>query len=188
MGPPYLDSHRLSGTAVGYDRPLPVKLSFATATAADAAPLAVLRTSVADHLTELHGRGHWSSHATEAGVLRAIKTSRVLVARSRGAIVATLTLATKKPWAIDVAYFEKVGRALYLHDMAVVPRMQRRGVGRQMLEEARSTAQSWPADAIRLDAYDAAAGAGRFYERCGFREVGRVTYRRTPLVYYELIL
>ena len=165
-----------------------MKLSLATATLADAATLAALRTSAADHLTGLHGRGHWSSQVTEAGVLRGIKTSRVLVGRNRNVVVATLTLATKKPWAIDVAYFTKVERALYLHDMAFAPSMQRRGIGRQMVEEATSIAQSWPADSIRLDAYDADAGAGGFYEKSGFREVGRVTYRNTPLVYYELVL
>ena len=163
-------------------------LSLATATVVDAAPVAALRASAAERLTDLHGHGHWSSRPTEAGVLRAIKTSRVLVGRSRGDVVATLTLATKKPWAIDLAYFTKVERALYLHDMAVAPRLQRRGVGRKMLEEARSIARAWPAHAIRLDAYDADAGAGGFYGRCGFREVGRVTYRKTPLVYYELVL
>jgi len=48
--------------------------------------------------------------------------------------------------------------------------------------------REWPGDAIRLDAYDADAGAGGFYSNCGFREVGRVNYRGTPLVYYELLL
>ena len=44
------------------------------------------------------------------------------------------------------------------------------------------------ADAIRLDAYDAHAGAGSFYAKCGFKERGRVVYRDDPLVYYELVL
>lgn len=165
-----------------------MKVTFATAASDDAASLAALRTSAAGHLTALHGRGHWSSVVTEASVLRGVKTSRVLIARSRGAIVATLTLATKKPWAIDVAYFTGVERALYLHDMAVAPGVQRRGVGGQMVEAAKDIARSWPADSIRLDAYDAPAGAGGFYEACRFREVGRVTYRNTPLVYYEFVL
>ena len=43
-------------------------------------------------------------------------------------------------------------------------------------------------DAIRLDAYDAAAGAGDFYAKNGFREVGRTKYRNAPLIYYELLL
>ena len=49
-------------------------------------------------------------------------------------------------------------------------------------------AAAWPADAIRLDAYDHAAGAGPFYAKCGFRERGRVVYRGNPLAYYELLL
>jgi len=39
-----------------------------------------------------------------------------------------------------------------------------------------------------LDAYDATAGAGWFYAKCGFRETGRVTYRNVPLRCYELTL
>ncbi len=48
--------------------------------------------------------------------------------------------------------------------------------------------KGWPADSIRLDAYDGDAGSGPFYARCGYTEVGRVSYRGTPLVYYELVL
>jgi hypothetical protein len=46
---------------------------------------------------------------------------------------------------------------------------------------------SVPRYALRLDAYDADAGAGGFYAKCGFREVGRVVYRKNPLVYFELL-
>jgi GNAT superfamily N-acetyltransferase len=66
--------------------------------------------------------------------------------------------------------------------------MQRQGVGRRLLEEAKIVAAAWPCDAIRLDAYDAAAGAGPFYAKCGFREVGRMTYRGVPLIYFELLV
>ena len=62
---------------------------------------------------------------------------------------------------------------------------QRGGIGRQCLEQARVFATRWPADAIFLDAYDTDAGAGAFYRKCGFREVGRVSYRKTPLIYFE---
>ena len=107
------------------------------------------------------------------------------MARDPDRIVATLRLATKKPWAIDTAYFETVRRPLYLLDMAVEPSCQRRRLGRILVEEAKNVARAWPADTIRLDAYDSPAGAGPFYEKCGFREVGRVRYRQVPLVYYE---
>src|SRR6185503_20170610 len=103
-------------------------------------------------------------------------------------IYTVLRLAPKKPWAIDVSYFTKVRRPLYLTGMAVSVAHQGKGLGRLALADARAVAEAWPADAIRLDAYDADAGAGSFYAACGFEERGRVVYRGTPLIYYELLL
>jgi len=163
-------------------------LDFSLATEVDAAELALLRTAVAERLTDEYGPGHWTGVVTDRTVLHGLKHARVLVARRGGRIVGTLRLATKKPWAIDATYFTKVRRPLYLTDMAVDPTVQRQGVGRQLLAEAAARARAWPADAIRLDSYDAAAGAGAFYAKCGFREAGRVTYRGTPLIYFEMVL
>jgi GNAT superfamily N-acetyltransferase len=126
--------------------------------------------------------------ASERGVLQQLKTSRVLVARTASVLVATLRLATRKPWAIDQSFFADAARPLYLSDMAVAPDHQRSGIGQLCMAEATRIARAWPADAIRLDAYDAPAGAGGFYAKCGYREVGRATYRKTPLIYFELQL
>jgi GNAT superfamily N-acetyltransferase len=103
-------------------------------------------------------------------------------------VLTVLRLATKKPWAIDVSYFTPVRRPLYLTGMAISVAHQGQGLGRQALGDARAVAQAWPADAIRLDAYDAPAGAGHFYAKCGYLERGRVIYKGNPLVYYELLL
>jgi len=110
------------------------------------------------------------------------------LARSGRAAVATFALGTRKPWAIDKRYFTPCERPLYLTSMAVRPDYQRRGVGRRCVDEIVRIARAWPADAIRLDAYDSAAGAGEFYARTGFEHVGNATYRGNPLVYYEMML
>lgn len=168
-----------------------MKLTFATATNTDAAELAALHTAVAEDLTQRFGRGFWSSPTTERGVLanmRLPKFSRILIARSRGKIIGTLRLATKKPWAIDISYFTPAARPLYLTGMAIHPTHQRQGLGRLLMKQAESTARDWPADAIRLDAFDAAAGAGSFYTKCGYRELAHATYRNDPLIYFELTL
>jgi len=156
-----------------------------TATAKDVAAIAELLGAVAQTLTARHGKGHWSHAPSEGGVRRAIATSTVLVARRGRRLAGTLRLATKKPWAIDTSYFVAVRHPLYLLDMAVAPEAQGLGVGRALIEEARHIAQDYPAGAIRLDAYDSAAGAGAFYVKCGFKEVGRAVYRNTPLIYFE---
>jgi GNAT superfamily N-acetyltransferase len=158
------------------------------ATTDDAEELATLHTAVAEDLTARHGKGHWSSATTVKGVLFTMKRASVFVARKRQRIVATLALSTRKPWAIDKTYFAPVPLSLYLTSMAVDPRQQRKGLGTQCMEEARRIAAAWPAAAIRLDAYDAPGGAGGFYAKCGFREVGRVVYRTVPLIYYEMLI
>src|SRR5262249_22701033 len=149
--------------------------------------LATLHTTVAEHLTKVHGTGPWSSGTSEKGMLFAMRTSKVFVASLDGELVGTLRLATKKPWAIDTNYFSNSKKPLYLLAMAVTPARQRQGIGRMCLEEAKRIAREWPADAIRLDAYDAEAGAGDFYARSGWREVGRATYRGAALIYFELL-
>jgi GNAT superfamily N-acetyltransferase len=160
----------------------------ALADPADALAIANLHNAVAEDLTATFGPGPWSSPTSEAGVAFSMKTGRVLVARERGRIMATLRLATRKPWAIDKSYFTPVRRPLYLTDMAVIPGRQRRGIGRAVMEDAMRIARDWPAEAIRLDAWDAEAGAGGFYAKCGFIERGHVTYRRNPLIYYERLV
>jgi GNAT superfamily N-acetyltransferase len=165
-----------------------MQLKFRDATPDDAPVLAALQNAAAGALTAQFGEGHWSSFVTERGTLLAQRHARARVGCSGKRLLTVLRLATKKPWAINVSYFTPVKRPLYLTGMAVSVAHQGQGLGRLALEDARAVASAWPADAIRLDAYDAEEGAGPFYARCGFRERGRVVYKGTPLVYYELLL
>jgi ribosomal protein S18 acetylase RimI-like enzyme len=165
-----------------------VRLRFRDATEADASVIAALRNAAAGALTARYGVGHWSTLDTERGAVLSLRHARVRVGRDGKRILTVLRLATKKPWAIDVSYFTPVKRPLYLTGLVVSVAHQGQGLGRAALEDARKIAMEWPADAIRLDAYDHEAGAGAFYEKCGFRKRGRVVYKRDPLVYYELVL
>src|SRR6185312_14597660 len=143
-----------------------MNLTFAIATEADAAAVAGVRNSAAENLTREYGQGRWSSSSSERGVLRDLsrpRFSRVLVARHGPEIVGTLVLQTKKPWAIDTSYFTAVSKPLYLVSMAVRADWQGQGIGRRLLREAELHARNWPAEALRLDAFDGPAGAGPFY-------------------------
>ena len=77
-----------------------------------------------------------------------------------------------------------------LHNAAAGALTARFGEGHwsSPVDDAIAVARKWPADAIRLDAYDAEAGAGQFYATCGFLKRGHVRYKNDPLVYYELLL
>jgi len=154
----------------------------------DVDAIVALRNAVADDLTAKHDIGHWSSQATERGIRAEMKRSSIYLLRENGRAVATFQLQTKKPWAIDRQYFTPVARPLYLLGMAVEPARQRTGIGRRCIAQAVQMCRDWPADALCLDAYDADAGAGDFYRRCGFTEVGRALYRHSALIYFELLV
>src|SRR3712207_1393278 len=99
----------------------PPVVRVAAARESDAAAVAAIRSAAAEQPTEGFGGGHWSGLTSERGVLSAMRTARILVARRGSRIVGTLRLATKKPWAIDASHYTKVDRPLYLTDMAVDP-------------------------------------------------------------------
>ena len=162
-------------------------LKFRDAGPDDAAVIAALQNAAAGALTARFGEGPWSGFVSEHGAALTQRHARVRLGRSGKRVVTVLRLAQKKPWAIDAAYFTPVKWPLYLTGMAVSVARQAQGLGRLALEDAAAVARTWPADAIRLDAYDATAGAGGFYSRCGYEERGRVVYRGAPLVYFELV-
>jgi ribosomal protein S18 acetylase RimI-like enzyme len=165
-----------------------MRIQLQIATPEDAADLVCLRNATSNHLTSQFGKGPWSGQSTEKGALFGMRRGTVFIARYRNRLIATLTLSTRKPWAIDRKYFSNSDRPLYLTSMAVHPDRQRGGVGKLCIQQACRIAKEWPSDAIRLDAFDADAGAGEFYRKCGFREVGRAVYRVAPLIYYEMLL
>ncbi len=63
----------------------------------DAAKLAALHTSVAEHLTSVHGMGPWSGDTSEKGrFVPALRNMSVFVVREGQEIIATFRLTTKK--------------------------------------------------------------------------------------------
>ena len=53
---------------------------------------------------------------------------------------------------------------------------------------AEAIASAWPADAIRLDAFDSAPGAGAFYAKCGLRENGDLADRQPRLITKDIVI
>ena len=162
-----------------------MELSLSIAALSDARAIAALRTQVARGMTRQFGKGHWSTCPSVAVVAKQVRASHVLVARRDGDIVGTVRLAVAQPWAIDSGSFTPVKSALYVLGLAVAPHARKLGIGRKLMEAAKETARMRPVQALWLDAYKHAAGAGPFYLACGFREVGPSTHGEVPLIYYE---
>ena len=100
-------------------------------------------------------------------------------------VVGTLRLAVRNPWIGNIDFFTPCERPIFLTSMAVTPKRQRQGIGRQLLTEARRVALEMRGQALRLDSYAGSAGAAEFYLKCGFREVRRGDYNGTALIWFE---
>jgi ribosomal protein S18 acetylase RimI-like enzyme len=144
-----------------------VPLTFRDATLDDVAAIAGLQNAAAGALTTRFGPGPWSSLVDERGAALAQRHARVRIGRDGKRILTVLRLATKKPWAIDVSHFTPVKRPLYLTGIAVSVAHQGQGRGTMALEDACAVADEWPADAIRLDAYDALLARWRSHGQPG---------------------
>ena len=163
-----------------------MQIDLQPATLDDVDDIVRLRNDASAHLTSTFGKGPYSGNITDKGIRFEMKTATIYVARDEERqMVASVNLSTRKPWAIDPAYFTNCKKPLYLTGMVVAPSVQRQGIGRAVVDEVRCIAREWPAEMIRLDAFDHVGGAGEFYAKCGLREVGRVVYRGCQLVYYE---
>jgi GNAT superfamily N-acetyltransferase len=165
-----------------------MRVTLRPATADDAVDLARMREAVNQKLRADFGEGFWAGKATERAALCDIRLCQVFVARYRGRIVASLALQWKKPWAIDRSFLTPGRKSLFLTRMGVDPEHQRKGLGRQCLDQAQILARQQNAASVCLDACDCPAGAGPFYAKCGFRELGRTVYKSVPLIYFETLL
>jgi GNAT superfamily N-acetyltransferase len=176
-----------------------MKLAIQEASQNDVAEILALRLAVGAFMQERYGDSRWAPPIHEGSVIRLFKGPRtrksdgetlikILVGKCRGEIVALTRMQTKKPWGFDLKYFTPGAKAVYLGDVEVSPKCQGQGFGTQLMAAVVDHARAWPVGAIRTSAYDGAAGAGPFYAKCGFREMGRVTYRTIPMIYFEMIL
>jgi len=103
--------------------------------------------------------------------------------------VATFELHTNKPFWYSTDWFaEPDAPAFYLLHMAVLPARQRQGIGRNIMREIEDMARGEGHRAVRFDAYDALAGAGAFYQKCGYELVHSGSFNGVPLEYYEKLL
>jgi GNAT superfamily N-acetyltransferase len=161
-------------------------LTFTTATMDDSEELAAIRNGVRDDFSQRFGIS--GPNTTARGTLSDMRHGQVLIARYKRAIVGSVVLIKKKPWAIDVSYFTPAAKPVYVISMNTLPAMQHKGIGSRLMKYVIATAKAGGYDAVRLDAFDAAHGAGAFYLKCSFAPRGRATYRGSPLLYFEWLL
>jgi GNAT superfamily N-acetyltransferase len=145
-----------------------------------------IRLEAARAMTRRHGDGPWS-RVQGLPTLRKHQAERAIVlVETDSTAAATFTLGRKKPPFYRGHWFANPkAPAVFLSNMAVIPQLQRRGIGRWCMHQAERLAGEWGAQCIRLDAFQGPAGAGTFYEKCGYTLAHSGTL---GLEYYEKVL
>jgi GNAT superfamily N-acetyltransferase len=156
------------------------------ASRADISAIQTVRQRAADALVRAHGPGHWGWVPDRSNLLREMKRRTFYVVVSGDVVVGSFKLSCTAPGFFDLARFaEPDAPATYLTGMAIDPDYQRQRIGRWCMSWIEPIARHDHSRAIRLDAYDHAAGAGPFYERCGYEQRGRLTFNGVNLLLYE---
>lgn len=166
-----------------------VRLVVKRAAQEDAGPIAQLLEAAAQKLTEDFGEGAWSRATTLRTLRGAVEEGTLHVVCADDAIVGTFRVgATRIPFYRKEWFHNPDAPALYLRDMAIAPGSQRKGIGRATMTEIDAIARECGLKAVRFDAYEGPAGAGTFYQKCGYSQVHRGLVGDVPLEYYEKVL
>jgi GNAT superfamily N-acetyltransferase len=102
----------------------------------------------------------WEPRRAAASLRRAISSESAVV-----------LIAVLEDWLVGLctAYDElesvRFGRRVWVEDLAVHPNHRSRGIGKQLLDEAKRWAQARGASRLQLDSAEARTDAHRFYER-----------------------
>lgn len=155
----------------------------------DATIVRGLRAAAAEELTHRYGEGHWSEVFALTTIRKHIAEKEIFLVDIDTSPVATFELQTKKPFWYSEDWFAEPGApALYLLHMAVSPARQRQGIGRNIMRGIEDMARDAVCRAVRFDAYDSVAGAGAFYQNCGYALMHTGSFNGVALEYYEKCL
>ena len=159
------------------------------ARSSDVKAVRAVLTAAANDLTARFGEGHWSGVSSVEALRKYLDEGALYVVEAEARMLGTLRLSERKIGFYHNDWFADPSAAAgYLLDMAIDPAHQRRGIGQQAMRLAEELARARGLAAIRLDAYGGPAGAGRFYEKCGFRQVHAGEFKGVALEYFEKLI
>lgn len=115
-------------------------------------------------------RAGWT---TEADMLGGQRTDGEAVASLIEKTGSLILLCSDGMGTLGSVHLEKSGDCALLGMLAVRPKMQGRGIGKRILDEAEKTVKTWGICTMRMAVLTFRTELISFYERRGFRKTGR---------------
>jgi GNAT superfamily N-acetyltransferase len=123
------------------------------------------------------------TYPTPETVAQDIAAEQLFVVSTGPQCHAVVTLNSRQEPEYGTLPWRTAEPALVIHRLCVDPAIQRRGLGRQLMDFAERYATDKKYASIRLDAYSGNADALAFYRQRGYRDVGQVRFPRRPLTF-----
>ena len=135
------------------------------------------------------GLGHWDPPYPLRLLRRDAEERSVYAVLDGHQTVATFTIGTEAyPYYDVTVWTAPTAKATYVGHLAVLPALQRKGIGTRCMRTIEGLAIDEGSEAIRLDAYRAHVKLLEFYARLGYSPRGVVEFRDTELICLEKIL
>ena len=133
---------------------------------------------------------HWNRfYPHHENILEAIREKNLYVYKDLGITQGIIVLDQHQAVEYqNIDWEDDSGRILVVHNLAVHPVFQQRGIGKKLMEFAVDLARKEGYESLRLDVFRDHTSAGRLYREMGFREAGsfRFPYQKCPFICYEM--
>lgn len=156
---------------------------------ADAELVDSIQRQSSAEITARLGQGHWTHSTNPAAVQKSMRERGVFLIYSGEQAVASFTIGGNLPrfWP---AYLWRVPQAepqivLGVFGLAVLPPLQRRGVGTWAMRQIEQIARERGCRFVRLDAYEQNSRSVAFYRKLGYDERGRLVVNGVPILCFE---
>jgi len=156
---------------------------------ADAEAVNAVYCQSSAEVTARLGQGHWTHNSNVAAVREGMRERGVFLVHSGGQAVASFAIGGDLPrfwppsiWRVPEADPEEV---LGVFGLAVVPPLQRQGIGTWAMRQIEDIARERGCRFVRLDAYEENPRSVAFYRRLGYDERGRLVVNGVPILCFE---
>jgi len=114
-----------------------------------------------------------------------IERQHMVVVEVEGRVVGLMVMNEEQsPEYADVSW-KYSGRVLVIHRLTIDPANQRRGLAMRLVEFAEEVAAAKKYGCIRLDAFTKYTAASTLYEKHGYKNAGKVRFRKGEFFCYE---
>lgn len=151
-----------------------------------------LTKACAEHMMA-NGIYQWNEHYPNRSAFEMdIDGKDLFVLETDDLITGCVTVTTKKDEEyIPVKWLSKTEQNIYVHRLAVHPKVQGRGYARQLMDFAENFARKHGHESVRLDTFSQNQRNQKFYKQRGYRQLETIYFPKQsdhPFYCYELLL